>query len=135
MAGRATSQTVTTLYSHLGMASQNSNPAGLWATDFLKHHVLEGLLQPVSADQCLLDLARRLDCLLVVLVADLSGLLLAVLGVGVLLSLLWTGLFLGLPYLFWLEMAVLLLNLEGESVGELLATGTMFLRHALAGLL
>ena len=63
----------------------------------------------------------RLDGLLFALVADLPGLLLAVLGVAVLLSLLWTSLHLQLANFLWLEVAVLLLDWEGEDVGELFA--------------
>ena len=63
----------------------------------------------------------RLDGLLFALVADLPGLLLAVLGVAVLLSLLWTSLHLQLANLLGLEVAVLLLDWEGEDVGELFA--------------
>merc|ERR1719234_2855866 len=79
------------------------------------------LLWLVSADQSFLLLAHRLDSLLLALVADLPGLLLAVLGVAVLLSLLWASLHLELADFLWLEMAVLLLYREGEDVGELLA--------------
>merc|ERR1719308_179320 len=65
--------------------------------------------------------AHRLKSLLLALVTDLPGLLLAVLGVAVLLCLLRASLHLELTDLLWLEMAVLLLNREGEDVGELLA--------------
>ena len=53
--------------------------------------------------------------------AGLSGLHLAVLGVAVLPSLLGTGLHLELASLLWLEMVVLLHILEREGIGELLA--------------
>merc|ERR1719347_486604 len=59
--------------------------------------------------------------LLLALVTDLPWLLLAVLGVAVLLSFLGTSLHLKLADLLRLEMAVLLLDREGEDVGELLA--------------
>ena len=49
------------------------------------------------------------------------GCFLAVHGVAVLLGLLGTSLHLQLAYLLRLEVAVLLLNWEGEDVGELLA--------------
>merc|ERR550519_987104 len=64
------------------------------------------LLWLVGTDQSFLLLAHRLDGLLLALVTDFPGLLLAVLGVAV---------FLGL------EVAVLLLDREGEDVGEFLA--------------
>merc|ERR1719312_527593 len=64
--------------------------------------------------------AHRLERLLLALVADLPGLLLAVLGVAVLLSFLGASLHLQLTDLLGLEMAVLLLHWEGEDVGELL---------------
>merc|ERR1712202_105622 len=75
----------------------------------------------VDACQALLHVAKGLDGLLLALVADLPGLLLAVLGVTVLLGLLWTSLHFQLANLFGLEVAVLLLNWEGEDVGELFA--------------
>merc|ERR1739838_237698 len=58
--------------------------------------------------------------LLLALIADLPGLLLAVLGVAVLLGLLRARLHFQLTNLLWLEVAVLLLYWEGEDVGELL---------------
>merc|ERR1712201_52841 len=101
-------------------------------TDFLKDHLLDlvavllvhviaGLLRLVGTDQPLLGVAQRLNGFLLALVTDLPGLLLAVLGVAVLLGLLRASLHLKLADLLGLEMAVLLLNWEGEDVGELLA--------------
>merc|ERR1739838_131212 len=75
----------------------------------------------VDACQTLLHVTEGLDGLLLALVADFPGLLLAVLGVAVLLSLLWTSLHLQLTNLLGLEVAVLLLYWEGEDVGELFA--------------
>merc|ERR1712202_10805 len=75
----------------------------------------------VDACQALLQGTERLGGLLLALVADLPGLLLAVFGVAVLLGLLWTGLHLHLADLFGLEVAVLFLDREGEDVGELFA--------------
>ena len=63
----------------------------------------------------------RLQVLLLALVADLPWLLLAVLSVAVLLSLLGASLHLEFTDLLWLKVAVLLLDREGEDVGELLA--------------
>merc|ERR1712112_578966 len=63
----------------------------------------------------------RLEGLLLALVTDLPGLLLAVLGVAVLLGLLGASLHLQLADLLGLEVAILLLHGEGENVGELLA--------------
>ena len=59
--------------------------------------------------------------LLLALVADLPGLLLAVLGVAVLLGLLRASLHFKLTDLLRLKVAILLLNWKGEDVGELLA--------------
>merc|ERR1712013_416551 len=100
-------------------------------TDFLKYHLLDlvavllvhviaGLLRLVGADQPLLGVAQGLDGFLLALITDLPGLLLAVLGVAVLLSLLRTSFHLQLADLLGLEVAVLLLNWEGEDIGELL---------------
>merc|ERR1719407_373256 len=75
----------------------------------------------VDACQTLLHVTKGLDGLLLALVADFPGLLLAVLGVAVLLGLLWTSLHLQLTNLLGLEVAVLLLDWEGEDVGELFA--------------
>merc|ERR1719308_155978 len=65
--------------------------------------------------------AHRLQSLLLALVTDLPGPLLAVLGVAVLFGLLRTSLHLQLTDLLGLKMAILLLNWEGEDVGEFLA--------------
>merc|ERR1712183_633257 len=75
----------------------------------------------VLACEPLFHVAQRLNGLLLALVADLPGLLLAVLGIAVLLCFLGTSLHLQLADLLRLEVAVLLLNWEGEDVGELLA--------------
>ena len=74
----------------------------------------------VDAGQALLHVTEGLDGLLLALIADLPGLLLAVLGVAVLLSLLWTSLHLKLTDLLWLKVAVLLFNREREDIGEFL---------------
>ena len=89
---------------------QNRNPARLQITDFLEHHLLD--LVAVLLIHVLAGVLRLvgLECLLVALVADLSGLVLAVLGVPVLLSLLGTSLHLELADPLWLEIAVPLLN-------------------------
>merc|ERR1711875_94445 len=83
--------------------------------------ILACLLRLVGADKPVLRDTYWLQRLLLALVTDLPGLLLAVLGVAVLLGLLRAGLHLQLADLLGLEMAVLLLNWEGEDVGELLA--------------
>merc|ERR1711942_124946 len=74
----------------------------------------------VSADHPLLSIAQWLSAFLLALVADLSGLLLAVLDVAVLLGFLGTSLHLELIDLLWLETVDLLLNWEDLS-GLLLA--------------
>merc|ERR1712119_48202 len=79
------------------------------------------LLRDVLAGEPLLHVAQRLDGLFLTLVADLPGLLLAVLSVAVLLCFLGTSLHLQLADLLWLKVAILLLDWEGEDVGELLA--------------
>merc|ERR1719312_988811 len=79
------------------------------------------LLRLVSADQPVLHNTDWLQRLLLALVTDLPGLLLAVLGVAVLLGLLRASLHLKLADLLRFKVAVLLLNREGEDVGELLA--------------
>merc|ERR1719234_507914 len=66
--------------------------------------ILACLLWLVSTDQSFLLFAHRLDGLLLALVADLPGLLLAVLGVTVLLGLLWASLHFELADFLWLEM-------------------------------
>merc|ERR1719308_208231 len=60
--------------------------------------------------------AHRLQSFLLALVTDLPGLLIAVLGIAVLLGLLRASFHLQLANLLRLEMAVLLLNWEGEDV-------------------
>ena len=65
--------------------------------------------------------AYRLEGLLLALVTDLPGLLLAVLGVAVLLGLLGASLHLKLADLLRLKVAILLLHGEGEDIGKLLA--------------
>merc|ERR1719312_902740 len=101
-------------------------------TNFLKNNLLHlvavllvlipaSLLRLVGADQPVLHSTYWLQGLLLALVTDLSGLLLAVLGVAVLLGLLRASLHLQLADLLGLEMAVLLLHWEGEDIGELLA--------------
>merc|ERR1711887_2195 len=84
-------------------------------------HVIAGLHRLVGADQPPLGVAQGLDRFLLALIADLPGLLLAVLGVAVLLGLLRASLHLQLADLLGLEVTVLLLNWEGENVGKLLA--------------
>merc|ERR1711970_1145571 len=104
----------------------------LHITHFLKYNLLHLVavllvlvpacfLRLVSAHQPILGVTHRLDGLLLALVADLPMLLLAVLGVAVLLSLLRASLHLKLADLLGLEVTVLLLNREGEDVGEFLA--------------
>merc|ERR1712168_470975 len=104
----------------------------LHITNFLQNHPLNlmaVLLLLVSAlfhwlvhtHKALLHVAQRLEVLLLALVTDLPGLLLAVLGVAVLLSLLRASLHLELADLLRLKMTVLLLHREWEDVGELLA--------------
>merc|ERR1719320_1128656 len=101
-------------------------------TNFLKNNLLHlvavllvlipaSLLGLVGADQPLLGVTQGLDGFLLTLITDLPGLLLAVLGVAVLLSLLGASLHLQLTDLLGLEMAVLLLHWEGEDIGKLLA--------------
>merc|ERR1719342_1077912 len=101
-------------------------------TNFLKNNLLHlvavllvlipaSLLRLVGADQPVLHNTYWLQRLLFALVTDLPGLLLAVLGVAVLLGLLRASLHLQLTNLLGLKVAVLLLNREGEDVGELLA--------------
>ena len=102
----------------------------LHVTNFLKHDLLHlmaillvlllaGLLWLVGTNQPLLFLAHRLDGLLLALVTNLPGLLLAVLGVAVLLGFLGTSLHFKLADLLRLEMTVLFLYREGEDIGEL----------------
>merc|ERR1719320_1386075 len=99
--------------------------------NFLKNNLLHlvavllvlvptSLLRLVGADQPVLHNTNWLQGLLLTLIADLPGLLLAVLGIAVLLGLLRASLHLKLADLLGLEVAVLLLNWEGEDVGKLL---------------
>merc|ERR1719342_1807843 len=101
-------------------------------TNFLKNNLLHLvavllvlipaiLLRLVGADQPILHSTYWLQRLLFALVTYLPGLLLAVLGVAVLLGLLRASLHLELTNLLGLEVAVLLLDWEGEDVRELLA--------------
>merc|ERR1719312_2361708 len=101
-------------------------------TNFLKDNLLDlvavllvlvptSLLRLVGADQPILHSTYWLQRLLLALVTDLPGLLLAVLGVAVLLGLLRASLHLQLADFLWLEVAVLLLHWEREDIGELLA--------------
>merc|ERR1711982_4796 len=101
-------------------------------THFLKNDLLHlvavllvlipaSLLRLVGADQPVLHNTNWLQRLLLTLVTDLPGLLIAVLGVAVLLSLLGASLHLKFADLLGLEVAVLLLNREGEDIGEFLA--------------
>merc|ERR1711982_223311 len=83
-------------------------------------HVVTCLNRLVGADQPLLRIAEWLYAFLLTLVADLSRLFLTVLGVAVFLGFLRARLHLQLADLLRLEMAVLLLDWEGEDVGELL---------------
>merc|ERR1719244_1400404 len=104
----------------------------LHVTDFLEFDLLNLVavllvlvhacfLRLVGTDQSFLLLAHWLDGFLLALVADLPGLLLAVLGVAVLLGLLGASLHFQFADFLRLEMAVLLFNREGEDVGEFLA--------------
>merc|ERR1719352_287008 len=103
----------------------------LHVANLLHHHLLHlvavllsllpaALHRRVAADQPLLQVTDRLDGLLLALVTDLPGLLLAVLGVAVLLGLLGASLLLQLADLLGLKVTVLLLYREGEDIGELL---------------
>ena len=64
---------------------------------------------------------REKSYILLAVVTDLSGLLLAVLGVVVLLNLLGTSLHLQFSDLLRFNAGVLLLSWEGEDVGDLFA--------------
>merc|ERR1719184_320332 len=99
----------------------------LHITNLLKHYLFHLvavllrlvpalLLWHVGALKTLLHVAHRLESLLLTLVTDLPGLLLAVLGVAVLLGLLGASLHLKLADLLRLEVAVLFLNREGEDI-------------------
>merc|ERR1719312_1153210 len=102
----------------------------LHVTDFLHHnllHLMAVLLlfvptllhRFVNTFLPCLHRTDRLGSLLLALVADLPGLLLAVLGVAVLLGFLGTSLHFKLADLLRLKMAVLFLYGEGEDIGEL----------------
>merc|ERR1719209_766246 len=99
---------------------------------FLQHHLLHLvavlllllpalLLRLVDTLQSRLHFTHWFEGLLLALVTDLPGLLLAVLGVAVLLGLLGASLHLQLADLLRLEVAILLLHGEGEDIGKLLA--------------
>merc|ERR1711875_41926 len=101
-------------------------------TNFLENNLLDlvavllvlipaSLLRLVGADKPVLRDTDWLQRLLLALVTDLPGLLLAVLGVAVLLGLLRARLHLQLADLLRLEVAVLLLHWEREDIGKLLA--------------
>ena len=104
----------------------------LHITDFFDYNLLN--LMTVLLDLCsalflgdistfhplLIIGAVRFQGLLLALVADLPGLLLTVLGVAVLLGLLRASLHFKFADLLRLKVAILLLNWEGEDVGELL---------------
>merc|ERR1719233_2472846 len=118
---------------HLFMKYLQIRCIELHIANLLKHHLLHLVavllrLLPtllltwhVDTLKTLLHVAHRLERLLLTLVTDLPGLLLAVLGVAVLLGLLGASLHLELADLLGLEMAVLFLHGEGEDIGELLA--------------
>ena len=82
---------------------------------------LAPLLWHVAAHLPLHLVTHRLQQFLLNIVAHLPGHRFAVLEVGVLLGLLWSGSSLKLALLHGLSMAVLLLDGEGELIGELLA--------------
>ena len=94
------------MYSHVDQSPENC-------------HVVAGVHRLVGAYQPLLGVAQWLGAFLLALVADLPGLLLAVLGVAVLLGFLWTILNFKLADFLRLEMTVLLLYREGGDIGEL----------------
>merc|ERR1719431_1812767 len=84
-------------------------------------HVITGLHRLIGTYQPLFSLAQWLDRFLLTLITDLPWLLLAVLGVAVFLSLLGASFHLELTDLLGLEVAVLLLDWEGEDIRKLLA--------------
>merc|ERR1719184_476931 len=117
---------------HLFMEKLQVRCIKLHVANLLKYHLLDlvailllfvprRLLGHVGTLKTLLHVTNRLEGLLLALVTDLPGLLLAVLGVAVLLGLLGTSLHLKLTDLLGLEVAVLFLHWEGEDIGELLA--------------
>ena len=100
-------------------------------TFFLEHHLLDlvavllvhviaGLNRLVGADQSLLSVTQGLDGFLLALITDLPGLLLAVLGVAVLLSLLGASLHLKLADFLWLKVTILSLHRERKDIREFL---------------
>merc|ERR1719233_1807745 len=118
---------------HLFMKYLQIRCIELHIANLLKHHLLHlvavllrllpALLLTWHVDtlKTLLHVAHWLESLLLALVTDLPGLLLAVLGVAVLLGLLRASLHLELADLLGLEVTVLFLHGEGEDIGELLA--------------
>ena len=78
------------------------------------------LLRGIRAGQAFLEITNRLQTLSLTLIADFPWLLLAIFRVAVLLSFLGTSLHLQFTDLFWLEMAVLLLDWKWMSIGKLL---------------
>ena len=86
----------------------------------------------MSMNHPLLSVAQWLD---VILVADHSGLLLAVLDVAVLLSFLGASLHLELTDLLRLEVAILLLDWKGGDIGELLPIPCISVLHTSAWVL
>merc|ERR1719184_135575 len=116
---------------HLFMEKLQVRCIKLHVANLLKHHLLDlvailllfvprRLLGHVGTLKTLLHVTNRLKGLLLALITDLPGLLLAVLGVTILLGLLGASLHLKLADLLGLEVAILLLNGEGEDIGELL---------------
>merc|ERR1719233_1644861 len=118
---------------HLFMKYLQIRCIELHIANLFKHHLLHLmavllLLVPallltwhVETLKTLLHVAHRLESLLLALVTDLPGLLLAILGVAVLLGLLGASLHLKFADLLGLEVTVLFLHGEGEDIGELLA--------------
>merc|ERR1719184_304674 len=117
---------------HLFMEKLQVRCIKLHVANLLKYHLLDlvailllfvprRLLGHVGTLKTLLHVTNRLEGLLLALVTDLPGLLLAVLGVAVLLGLLRASLHLKLADLLGLEVAVLFLHWEGEDIGKLLA--------------
>merc|ERR1719184_429477 len=116
---------------HLFMEKLQVRSIKLHIANLLKHHLLNlvavlllfvprRLLWHVRALKTLLHVTHRLEHLLLALVTNLPGLLLAVLRVAVLLGLLRASLHLELADLLGLEVAVLFLHWEGEYIRELL---------------
>ena len=124
---------------HLNLADLLWLAMAVLLLDWESENIGELIVVPVhvSLAHLLLDLSRGvvtgLDWLpvihhtlfalhIIVLVVDLSGLLFAVLDVAVFLSFLGTILHLNLASLLRLELAILLLDWEGENIGDLLVT-------------